>query len=174
MNVLKITWFFGLLLIGTELWAQERDILVEIPPSESNCRRFSENASWLPDAYIANATCACEITPDETRANRIRFMLQQRLIHTPDSVRQRAADQKAKLANGELSKREYRKYVRTELAPRFYNDHRISYDEAGCEGDPAPFVFWKRVCTHRIGKCRRIWWGMRWLGGSCSAKWGKW
>jgi hypothetical protein len=51
------------------------------------CGAYARNDWWLPDAYVNNATCACQTTPDEPRANCVRKVLQARLAATPGSVK---------------------------------------------------------------------------------------
>lgn len=63
-----------------------------IPPTQ--CGAYLRNIWWLPNAYVNNATCACETTPDSPTANCVRKFLQDRLAATPLWVKAMATAQK--------------------------------------------------------------------------------
>lgn len=145
-----------------------------IPPDSAHCSRFLAERSWLPDAFIANAICACRVTPDEPKANRIRLTLQRELDNIPDSLRKVAAVMKAARLEGKISRHRYRCFVRRELTPQLYTDHILAYQQAGCREGPAPLWTWRVTMNRDISNPHLIWWGIRWLGGSCYGQRGKW
>jgi hypothetical protein len=144
------------------------------PIPNTECAKYKQNSWWLPDAYVHNATCACKATPNDSAANIIRAVLQQRLENTPDSLKKRMEQAKTAMKNHTISKRKYRKLVKQYLTPVIYNDHVIAYDTGNCKGDPACYFAWKFVTTRYAGGCGMVYFFIRWGGGSCSGKWGKW
>jgi hypothetical protein len=144
------------------------------PIPNTECAKYKQNSWWLPDAYVHNATCACKATPNDSAANIIRAVLQQRMENTPDSLKRLMQQRKSDLKNHVISKRKYRKLVKKDLTPLIYCDHKIAYCKAGCCGDPAPYYAWKFVTTRYAGGEKMVYFFIRWGGGSCSGKWGKW
>ncbi len=143
-------------------------------PSANNCKIYAENAWWLPDAYLHNATCACLVTPDEPKANIIRKKLQEYLVNTPIEVKKQAEIQKNKLLQKKISKKNYNRYVKKILVPLIYKDHVAAYKKAACKGDPAPYLAWKLIATKRVKDCHLIKISIDCLGGSCYNYFCKW
>ena len=144
------------------------------PVTNNDCGIYEANKSWLPDAYVQNATCACQETPNEPHANTIREVLQRRLVQTPDQVKEKAKEMKSKYESGEISIIEYNEFVILNLTPRIYFDHVIAYREAGCPGGPAPYSAWIGVTTVPIPVCELVWLSILLGGGSCSGEIGEW
>lgn len=171
--MLKICFWISFFLIGmrSSLYGQ----LVEtLEPSMENCKIYKENSEWLPDAYIKNTTCACERTPNESKANLIRKELQVRLINTPNHIKEKAALMKKQYQTKKITKCAYNRFIKKELTPIIYADHVIAYSLAGCEANPAPYWAWKIVSTKNIGNCDNVWFAIRYFGGSCYNHFGKW
>lgn len=142
--------------------------------TSENCDAYKENASWLPDAFVHNATCACTKTPDEPKANIIREVLQTRLKETPQHIKDLAAEKKRLYQAKKITKFRYNRFVKKQLTPIIYADHVIAYQMADCEGDPAPYFAWKKISTIPIKDCDIVWFFIRYGGGSCYGTWGKW
>ncbi len=138
------------------------------------CEIYEKHQDWLPDAFVNNANCACLKIPQEPRADTIRKILAERLAATPDSIKNLARTTKIAFQNKEISKREYKKFIVKYITPSIYQDHIIAYQKAGCNGDPAPFFGWKQITTRKVKSCNMVWFSIRYFGGSCSGKWGKW
>ncbi len=142
--------------------------------SSDSCGIYQKNASWLPKAYVNNATCACLETPNEPKSNIIREVLQTRLSETPQHIKDIAAEKKKLYEAKKISKFRYNRFVRKQLTPIIYADHIVAYQMADCEGDPAPYFAWKKVTTIPIKDCDIVWFFIRYGGGSCYGNWGKW
>jgi hypothetical protein len=145
-----------------------------LPPSQMTCEIYLKHEDWLPDAFITNAVCACLKIPDEEGANIIRQVLIQRLDSVNSMTKAESILMKRSFAKKEISKYEYNKYVKSVLTPIIHRDHVIAYDLAGCEADPAPYFGWKQITTREVKNCSLIWFSIRYFGGSCSGKWGRW
>ena len=142
--------------------------------TSDNCDAYKENASWLPDAFVHNATCACLETPNEPKANIIRAVLQSRVRETPQHIKDLAAEKKRLYQAKKITKFHYNRFVKKQLTPIIYADHIIAYQMADCEGDPAPYFAWKKISTIPIKDCDIVWFFIRYGGGSCYGTWGKW
>jgi hypothetical protein len=138
-----------------------------IGPSESNCAAYKANDDWLTPAFVQNATCACEKTPDCDSANAVRKTLQDELANTPDSFKDEA---RKMMAKGGL---EYELWIATVFAPQAYKWHIKAYQSGCCKCGPAPFVDWVMVCTIPIKWCWLVDEAIN-LFGSCNCTPGKW
>jgi len=145
-----------------------------IPPSKENCAQYQANSDWLPDAYVHNAECACLVIGDSESANIVRNTLKERLEATPLELRAKAKIAKTQFINHEISKRKYKQFIFKNLTPVIYEDHVKAYLAAGCAGDPAPYWAWKLITTSKVKSCKKIGFLIRFGGGSCAKKWGKW
>lgn len=145
-----------------------------LPPDQSTCEIYSKHTDWLPDAFVNNAICACLKIPDQSNANIIRQVLIERLDSVDMTLKVKAIDMKSKLYKNEISKRTYNRFVKKEITPIIHEDHVIAYEKAGCKSDPAPYFGWKQITTRKIKSCKLIWFSIRYFGGSCSGKWGRW
>ncbi len=150
------------------------DTVAFLRPTTANCKIYADNAWWLPDAYLHNATCACMVTPDEPKANIIRQNLQESLVNTPLAIKKEAELQKNKFLDKKISKKVYNRYVKKVLVPLIYENHVIAYKKADCKGDPAPYAAWKLIATKRIKDCKIIKICIDCLGGSCYDYFCKW
>ncbi|MCH7535866.1 MAG: hypothetical protein IH948_09035 [Bacteroidetes bacterium] len=164
-----------LVLIGIGLSLQlDAQEIIGIPPSEENCNIYLENNWWLPESYVANAICACTITPDEPRANVIRKSSIDQMLATNEDLKKEAQKKKDLFEAEKISKKEYKKYVIDHLLPLILNHHVEAYELGGCKGDPVPKWAWKIVLTKKIKNCKRVWFDIRCFGGSCNKKFCKW
>lgn len=187
INKLQITLFFKIILFfvsvsGAKSYAQMADSLMkkslplkltyELVPSLANCS-FYKNNSWLPDAFIYNATCACLKTPDNYEANTIRYYLKKQLDSFPDTLKKMAQANKDRLGAGKMSKRKYNIFIKRNLTGQIYNEHVTAYSLAGCKGCVAKLVIWNYVTTHKIHNVKLLWASIRFFG-SCSGRFGRW
>lgn len=177
----RLKLLFAVCLFSSALFAQEEfqnlnpgNSLSGIPPTEENCNFYKLNENWLPDAFINNATCACQTTPDEEKANIIRKLIQEQIDAIPVEVKVLAAQKKQDLKDGKIRKHAYKRYVKKELSGRIHHMHVAAYDQAGCKGNPARKWAWKLVTVKKIKNCKTVWFSIRCLGGSCSACLCKW
>ncbi len=164
-------------LVATPILAQESadsSILQGIPPSTENCAFYTENADWLPNAYVQNARCACLTTPNESKANIIRQSLQKGLASITDSVRQEMRQKKQLLTAKKLSRLKYNRFIKRYFVPLIYLQHVAAYHVADCPGGPAPYYAWEIVCTQPIKDCQTVWFSIKCLGGSCYNFFCKW
>ena len=136
-----------------------------IPPT--NCGAYEQNRSWLPPAYVHNATCACQTTPNTPSANCVRAFLQQRLAATPAHVRQEAMRAK------QLNPFRYVPWVIRNLTPRIERDHIDAYRAGCCPSGPAPSWAWVGVTTTPL-PCFAVDRAIRYGGGSCHGRRGEW
>jgi len=136
--------------------------------TNSTCGLYALNLSWLPNAYVLNATCACTATPNVPTANCVRKFLQDRLRATPGSLIAAATAAKASLPTGP-----YEAFVTTVLTPRIYQDHVDAYRHCCCPAGPAPFADWLAVTTIPIPSCALTGWFITHYG-SCTGTPGAW
>jgi hypothetical protein len=138
--------------------------------SPTDCSAYKDNEFWLPGAYVNNATCACEQTPNSTTANCVRKFLQQRLKEAPQSVKDFwAAEKQVEFFN----KGEYdNDLLQFGLTQRIFQDHVDAYSNCCCPSGPAPFTAWIGVTTVKLS-CDIIGEAIRQVG-SCHGTRGAW
>jgi hypothetical protein len=137
-----------------------------IPPTQ--CAAYRDHADWLPPAFVQNATCACETTPDEGSANAVRLTLQTELAATDEAFRAQCRD-----ARSQLGEVEYLEWVAVNFAPVAYEWHLRAYATGCCPCGPAPFIDWVAVCTIPIPFCKLVEEAIDWFG-SCHCTPGRW
>jgi hypothetical protein len=169
-----LIWTFLFAYVTSYAQDNKQIVFDGIPPSELTCGIYSKHEDWLPDAFITNANCACLKIPDDQESNIIRLVLIQRLDSVDIEVKKGAIEMKRSLSDKEISKSKYNRYVKSVITPIIHKDHIIAYDLAGCKADPAPYFGWKQITTREVKNCRLIWFSIRYFGGSCSGKWGRW
>lgn len=170
-----IVYFFLFFITNLSFSQDQSESTKEgIPPSDYTCEIYSKHEDWLPDAFINNATCACLKIPDEERANVIRQILIERLDSVNLSLKEEAISMKQLFVKKEISKHKYNKFIKKKITPIIYEDHVIAYETAGCKANPAPYIGWKQITTRKVKSCKLIWFSIRYFGGSCSGKWGRW
>ncbi len=164
------------LTVSCSCFSQEMSAssVLEFPPDQSNCEIYSKHTDWLPDAFVNNAICACLKIPNEPSANIIRQVLIERLDSVEITLKVKAIEMKSMLYKKEISKHSYNRFVKKEITPMIHKDHIIAYEKAGCKSDPAPYFGWKQITTRKVKSCKLIWFSIRYFGGSCSGKWGRW
>lgn len=145
-----------------------------LPPSQ--CSAYRVAADWLPPAFVQNATCACETTPDCASANAVRQTLQKELAATDPTF---VAECRARLAqrsahpDNPIERLAYDLWVAEHFAPVAYTWHQKAYATGCCKCGPAPFLDWVLVCTVPIDDCRLVEASIN-LFGSCDCTPGKW
>jgi hypothetical protein len=112
----------------------------------SNCGAYLRNTWWLPLAYVNNATCACQETPNLPTANCVRKVLQDRLAATPTSLKWLAASEKPLEANP-ATYLAYWAFVQAFLTPRIHDDHKTAYKTCCCPSGPASRLAWVGVTS---------------------------
>ncbi|MBS3914816.1 MAG: hypothetical protein KG003_09965 [Bacteroidetes bacterium] len=140
----------------------------------SICEQYEEFRSWLPDAYIFNAGCACNYLPSDSAAMAIRAFLINAIISTSPELRSKAWDMKEQYLSGRISRRKYKKFVRKNIAPKIYLDHVLAYRFAGCKKGPAPFWEFRYSCIHPFRHCKRMLQLNLMFGGSCKKNKNSW
>jgi uncharacterized protein DUF4157 len=131
------------------------------------CSAYGANSWWLPRAYVNNATCACQETPNEPTANCVRRFLQHRMAATPPALKIAAAAQKPMEPAAP-----YQAFVQAFLTPRIYRDHVDAYGGCCCPSGPAPYPAWIGVTTVPL-PCSRVGSSIRTFG-SCHGTPGRW
>ncbi len=143
-----------------------------IPPSQ--CSAYAAHKDWLPPAFVQNATCACEKTPDEPSANAVRLTLQNELASTDPAFVQLCREKLAWLNEHPIERAiEYELWVAQHFAPVAYLWHVRAYQSGCCPCGPAPFIDWVAVCTIPIPLCKLVEEAIDWFG-SCHCTPGKW
>jgi len=138
--------------------------------SNSQCGAYSANRWWLPDAYVNNATCACQTTPNDATANCVRKFLQDRLAAYPPYIVQWSAF--AKQLGTLVPWWSYEGWVQGVLTPLIYQDHVDAYRECCCPCGPAPYPAWIGVTSVPL-PCGVVGESIRWFG-SCHCTPGAW
>jgi hypothetical protein len=136
----------------------------------TDCSAYLSNAWWLPLAYVNNATCACNSTPNVLTANCVRKFLQGRLAATPTWLKLLVAAQKPLEIS---SPAEYQAFVQAVLTPRIYQDHVDAYRGCCCPSGPAAYYDWIGVTLVPIQPCSLVGLTIRYFG-SCSGTAGVW
>ncbi|MEU2175248.1 MULTISPECIES: eCIS core domain-containing protein [Nocardia] len=138
----------------------------------TDCGTYAMENWWLPQAYVHNATCACQETPNDPKANCIRKFLQDRVSRVNREKKVEAAHWLGALMTGHVSKGAYINYVQLNLTPMIYQDHVDAYGTCCCPAGPAPLAAWRGVTTIPL-PCSLVGWSIRQYG-SCHATPGKW
>jgi hypothetical protein len=140
-----------------------------IPPSD--CGAYFANSWWLPLAYVNNATCACQRTPNVATANCVRKFLQDRMRSTSWWLKALAASQKPMELNP-LTHPSYIAFVQAALTPGIYRDHVDAYSSCCCPSGPASYPSWIGVTTVPL-PCPTVGWAINKFG-SCHGTPGTW
>jgi len=138
----------------------------------TNCGAYLANAWWLPFAYVNNATCACQETPNEPTADCVRKFLQDRMAATPGWVKVAAASQKPNDIPGGPTYPAYQAFVQAFLTPRIYADHVDAYANCCCPSGPARYPAWVGVTSVPL-PCPAVGWSIRQFG-PCHGTPGAW
>jgi hypothetical protein len=138
----------------------------------SDCGGYARENWWLPQAYVHNATCACQETPNEPTANCVRKFLQDRLGQVDQELKIRASHWLGALLTRRVSKDQYINFVQLELTPIIYKDHADAYSECCCTSGPAPLPAWRGVTTFAL-PCSIVGESIRQYG-SCHGTPGRW
>ena len=139
----------------------------------TDCGAYEANSEWLPSAYVNNATCACQTTPNVPTANCVRKFLQVRLAATPGWVKNIALLYKSLDKPDEpIPYAKYQAFVQKFLTPRIYDDHVDAYRSCCCPSGPAPYPAWIGVTSVPL-QCSVVGWSIRYFG-SCHGTPGIW
>jgi hypothetical protein len=114
---------------------------------------YDANKSWLPFAYVNNATCACNQTPNSTTANCVRRFLQDRLAATPKNIKDFGEKNKV---SRDCQSAYLRGLVQGTLTPNIFQDHKDAYKSCCCPSTPAAFPAWVGVTTVPIVPCKTV------------------
>jgi hypothetical protein len=139
---------------------------------DSRCSAYAANSWWLPLAYVNNATCACQTTPNTPTASCVRKFLQDRLAATPAWLKVLATSQKPQEVSP-VTYPSYQAFVQTSLTPRIYRDHVDAYSSCCCPSGPAPYLSWVGVTTVPIRPCSVVGAAIAQYG-SCHGTPGRW
>ncbi len=138
--------------------------------SNDHCSIYRENAWWLPLAYVNNATCACETTPNVPTARCVRKFLQDRLASKPTALKAGLSLLKVEeFASYAL----YQSHVQMLLTPDIYRDHVDAYRSCCCPHGPAPYPAWIGVTSVPLQPCDVVGWSIRNFG-SCTGEPDSW
>jgi outer membrane protein OmpA-like peptidoglycan-associated protein len=138
------------------------------------CSAYAAHSSWLPLAYVRNATCACNTTPNLPEYSCIRKFLQDRVAAAPPPLKTLAASKKYLEASiNPLDLLEYKKFVLANLTPVIYKDHVDAYRGCCCPSGPAPYPAWEAVTTIPSPSCDLVGESIKYAG-SCHGTPGKW
>lgn len=137
-----------------------------------SCSAYVANAWWLPFAYVNNARCACQETPNVPTANCVRKFLQDRMAATPAWLKTLATIQKPNDNPLSPGYAEYQAFVQTFLTPRIYLDHVAAYASCCCSSGPADYPAWIGVTTVPL-PCAAVGASIRQFG-SCHGTPGTW
>jgi len=140
--------------------------------SNSTCSAYQDNSSWLPSAYVNNATCACIETPNVPTAKCVRKFLQKRMRATPGWLTLMATLQKPNDNPASPTYPIYQAFVQTFLTPRIYKDHVDAYAACCCPSGPAPYPSWIGVTSMPL-PCPIVGAAIRYFG-SCHGTPGTW
>jgi len=138
----------------------------------SECDAYVKENWWLPEAYVHNATCACQETPNVPTANCVRKFLQDRLGQVDREVKVEAAHWLGALLTRRVSKSEYINFVQLNLTPIIFKDHVDAYRDCCCPSGPAPLEAWRGVTTFAL-PCAGVGVAIRQFG-SCHGTPGEW
>jgi len=136
----------------------------------TNCGPYAANSWWLPSAYVNNATCACQTTPNVPTANCVRKFLQDRLAATPRWLKVMAFSHKS--LDNPITYAQYQTFVQAFLTPRIYRDHVDAYRSCCCPSGPAPYPAWIGVTSVPL-PCSAVGLSIRYFG-SCHGTPGRW
>ncbi|MDX1382334.1 MAG: hypothetical protein R3190_01760 [Thermoanaerobaculia bacterium] len=141
-------------------------------PPPDDCGGYAAHSDWLPDAYVTNATCACETTPDQDTSNCVRGLLQEALTDIRPDLRHEALTRKRQLRD-DGDRIRYDEWVVEHLTPVIYQWHRAAYESCCCTHGPAPYDDWIGVTTVEIRDCAVIEEAID-VFGSCHGTPGRW
>lgn len=140
----------------------------------TDCGIYKANSWWLPLAYVHNATCACETTPDTPEYQCIRKTLQDRLAAAPWELTAGAALMKHLEGSPDvIDFLRYNAFVVRYITPMIYADHVAAYQACCCPGGPAPRSAWVGVTTFLVPSCSVIKWSIL-AAGTCYGIPGGW
>ena len=129
---------------------------------------------WLPNAYLANAFCACTSIPTDSQSAIVRHFLIESLNKTDSIIVKHFALTKELFNHSKIKKRKYKRHIKKEIVPMIVKHHREAYQSAGCSSGPASYGILKIACLHEFKNCKRMIRRGLFFGGSCHHKRGAW
>lgn len=142
--------------------------------STSNCEFYENQKTWLPNAFLINAKCVCSSAPNSISANTVRYVLQQELKAISDSIKSIATEKKNAYLSKRISKKKYNQFVKNTLAKPIAIAHEKAYNAAFCKRKKQKLWRWKKISTKEVKNCNLTWFAVRYFGGNCHKKWGRW
>lgn len=121
-------------------------------PAPSQCSLMGSDADWLPPAYVRNATCRCQRTPNSPSANCVRGRLEQIVRTAPRRVRETWLEKRVTLLDAG-KRAAYEKWLLDEAAPMIYRWHRESHARCCCPNALPPYTEWSKVVTTPFESC---------------------
>jgi hypothetical protein len=115
--------------------------------SPSGCTFYQTNSDWLPAAYVFNATCVCEMSPDDKTADCAHAKIQQQMQDLPESIKQQG-----RLCNGKDGLERDACFEQF-LPSKLYQLHVNAFTECCCPCGPPPFLTWKVVTVLQSTSC---------------------
>ena len=140
-------------------------------PSPSQCRLSGTDADWLPPAYVHNANCRCQETPNSPSANCVRGELDAILMAVPAQTRDEWQRQKSKLYDASLHE-DYDRWLHQTAGRDIYRWHQQAHARCCCSAALPPYAQWSSTVTTPFDACSRE----RALSsfGSCRGEPGRW
>jgi hypothetical protein len=140
-------------------------------PPPSQCRLSGADADWLPPAYVSNATCRCQATPNSPSANCVRGKLDAILMEVPAKTRAAWRSQKTELQDA--GQREaYDAWLHQTAAREIYRWHEQAHASCCCAASLPPYERWWLTVAVPFDSCS----GAHALAsfGSCRGQRGRW
>ena len=121
-------------------------------PSPRQCPLMGSDADWLPPAYVRNATCRCQSTPNSPSANCVRGRLETILRDVPRSTREAWREKKRTLLDAGRVE-EYQRWLVEHAGKRIYLWHRKAHARCCCPNALPPYPEWSTVVTTPFASC---------------------
>ena len=140
-------------------------------PSPAQCRLMGSDEDWLPPAYVRNAACRCQATPNSPSANCVRGRLEAELLAVPEATRSEWRRQKAALYR-EGRPGEYERWVQETAGREIYRWHERAHSRCCCPTALPPYEQWSALLVVPFDSCSEV----RALShfGSCRGATGRW
>ncbi len=135
------------------------------------CPLMGSDADWLPPAYVRNATCRCQASPNSPTANCVRGGLDEMLRSTPKEIRAAWREKKRTLHDAGRHE-EYERWLVEDAGRALYRLHKKAHSRCCCPSALPAYREWSRVVTTPLADCRRER-VLRAFGG-CRAADGRW
>ncbi len=140
-------------------------------PPPSQCRLSGADADWLPPAYVSNASCRCQATPNSPTANCVRGELDAIVMAVSQVTRDEWQRQKSELYDTG-QREEYDRWLRQTAGREIYRWHQQAQASCCCPAALPPYERWASTLTLPFDACSSA----RALAsfGSCRGQPGRW